>query len=273
MVVTTLLDLPPATGAVVLIGINPAPISVQAGHYYQGTLGKRLWRRLERIGLLESPIAGREDEAWTRAGNGLTDIVKRPTPSARELSSDELENGAIELREKLRHWKPGLVLFAFREPARRLLGDEVQPGRGPELDGTLTFLLSGPYAPRDEATQIDDELRALLRLAAEKRPDPVTPAPALTEGAATTQRVTATDIANGQIRLPRGAKHLFPRARTSVEINLRGEWLQVSYDPRTGPDRERSGVLRVGRNALAPRVRADEVLRVRRDSDGTVSLD
>src|SRR5712691_1489057 len=42
----TLPDIPPKPGGILLVGINPAPVSVAAGHYYQGRIGQRLWRRL-----------------------------------------------------------------------------------------------------------------------------------------------------------------------------------------------------------------------------------
>ena len=36
----------------VCIGINPAPTSVRAGHYYQGRLGQQFYERIRRAGLL-----------------------------------------------------------------------------------------------------------------------------------------------------------------------------------------------------------------------------
>ena len=145
-----------------LVGINPIRASVAAGHYYQGALGRRLWRRLERFGLLEDPRPGAEDEAFARQGHGLTDLVKRPTRSAAELTPAELDAGIEALRAKIRDWTPGLILFAFKEPARRLLGASVRPGAGPPLEGVPTFLLSGPYAAAAETERIDAELRLLL---------------------------------------------------------------------------------------------------------------
>src|SRR3972149_1574394 len=105
---------------------------------------------------------GRDRPPPPPAGRGLTDLVKRPTASAAELGADELADGIEMLRAKIGSWRPGLVLFAFREPAARLLGGAVAPGPGPELDGIPTFLLSGPYAPRAEAARLDAKLRALL---------------------------------------------------------------------------------------------------------------
>ncbi|MHB1244605.1 MAG: uracil-DNA glycosylase family protein [Gaiellaceae bacterium] len=258
----TLPDIPPAPGGVLLVGLNPPPPSVAAGHYYQGRLGQRLWRRLERVGLLENARPGAEDEAFAGAGHGLTDLVKRPTVSAAELGEAELSAGVEALRDRIRSWRPGLVLFAFREPAQRLLGRAIKPGRGPELEGVPTFLLSGPYAPRAEAERIDAELVSLLGGRKLRQ-----------TGSARTQRVTRVDLAAGRIRLPREAKRFFPSERGSMEVVLRGERLRGRYDPRTGPDKERSGVLSFGKQALARLVRPDEVLEVVRGTGGVVRLD
>ena len=75
----TLPDFPPKPGGALLAGINPAPASVARGHYYQGKLGLRLWKRLESVGLLVGAVPGQEDEAFVAAGHGLTDLVKRVT--------------------------------------------------------------------------------------------------------------------------------------------------------------------------------------------------
>jgi hypothetical protein len=77
-----------------------------------------------------------------------------------------------------------------------------------------------------------------------------------------TQRVTATDIDNGRIRIPIGQKVPWPGTRADVSIILRGTSLSARYDPRFGPDRERSGVLYVGRRLLKETVEADSVLAV-----------
>jgi TDG/mug DNA glycosylase family protein len=161
--IETLPDRPPGPGGVLLVGINPAPASVLAGHYYQGRIGRRLWKRLARIGLFRDARPGAEDEAFVAAGHGLTDIVKRPTASASELVPDEIERGVEGLREKVRAWRPGLVLFVFTLAARSAIGDNrLAPGRGPLFEEVPTFLLSGPYAPQDKADRIDRELREWL---------------------------------------------------------------------------------------------------------------
>lgn len=258
----TLPDIAPKSGAVLLVGINPAPVSVAAGHYYQGRLGRRLWRRLENLGLLRDAEPGAEDEAFAAAGHGLTDLVKRPTPSSDLLSKAELAEGVDTLRAKIREWHPGLVLFAFREPAVRLLGRDITPGVCGEVEGVPAFLLSGPYAARDETERIDQELAALLGRKS-----------APTGDSARTQPVRASDLERGQIRLPRDAKRFFPTGRGPVEIILRGTRMVCSYDPRTGPDRERSAVLRIGRQALRRVAAQGDVFLVRRGLGGVPQLE
>ncbi len=65
------------------------------------------------------------------------------------------------------------------------------------------------------------------------------------------QQVTGNDRGTGQIRIPPACKEVFPLQPANVAVNLRGRYLECRWNPRTGPDRERSGVLRVERQALA----------------------
>jgi hypothetical protein len=85
--------------------------------------------------------------------------------------------------------------------------------------------------------------------------------------------VTARDVSAGHVRFPRTAKRLFPSARAQVDAVLRGREMRARWDPRVGPDRERSGVLAFGRGKLDGVVRADDVLIVRVRGDGRVVLE
>lgn len=257
----TLPDRPPREGGVLLVGINPAPVSVASGHYYQGRLGRRLWRRLERLGLLRDAVPGAEDDAFVASGHGLTDLVERPTLSADLLSPAELHAGAERLREKIGQWRPGLVLFAFKAPAVAVLG-KASPGLCGEIEGVPAFLLTSPYAPTAESRRVDDELREIMGNA-----------PAGSSDGEPTQRVTAADLRAGRIRLPRAAKRFFPAGKEDVEVILRGRRLRAAYDPRVGPDRERSGVLLIGRDPLAELVERNEVLTVTRGRGGVPRLE
>ena len=147
----TLPDHPCQPDGILLVGINPSPVSVAVGHYYQGRLGTRLWSRLRRLGVLDGDLDDWEDERFIASGNGLTDLVKRPTARASQLSQEDLARGRAVLVDKVREWRPGLLLFAFRPPAEALLGNSVTPGRGPNFEAIPTFLMSGPYASGEVA--------------------------------------------------------------------------------------------------------------------------
>ena len=62
-----------------------------------------------------------------------------------------------------------------------------------------------------------------------------------------TQPVTEVDLKAGRIRIPlSGAaptKQLFPKTKCAIDLILRGKALPASWDPRMGPDQERSGVV------------------------------
>ena len=59
----TLADLPPLRDRLLFVGLNPSPVSVKAGHYHQGRLGRTFWRRLMLAGILPpgTPVEDADD--------------------------------------------------------------------------------------------------------------------------------------------------------------------------------------------------------------------
>lgn len=104
------------------VGINPAPRSVAAGHYYQGAYGQRFFARLRAAGVIPEAADGHEDDAAFAGGVGFTDLVKRPTPADQDVTDEEREYGRPILERKLRDADPQLVIFAFKSAAKTLLG-------------------------------------------------------------------------------------------------------------------------------------------------------
>lgn len=162
--VETLEDLLPESPRAVIVGVNPAPASVQAGHYYQGQLGQRLWQRLTRCGLMAIAPGQWEDDAAVNAGYGLTDVVKRPTPSADALLPGEREHGAALLREKLCAVGPAAVIFTFKDAATAMVGPVRGFGwiDGLTLAGADVFVMPGPYEARPKVDQALAALAARL---------------------------------------------------------------------------------------------------------------
>jgi double-stranded uracil-DNA glycosylase len=165
--VETLADLLRPGLKAVCIGINPSPVSVAAGHYYQGQVGKRFWQRLRDVGLLDDRDFDFEDDAAFAAGVGFTDIVKRPSARADDLEDDEFEAGRYQLVAKLERYRPGLIIFTFKKTAVKLIGQFAGYGFVPHLEvaGIPAFVMPGPYERADRAEVALSELREYLRRA------------------------------------------------------------------------------------------------------------
>jgi TDG/mug DNA glycosylase family protein len=163
--IETLGDLIPASPRIVCVGINPAPISVAAGHYYQGRLGQRFFDRLRQVGLLPDDTTGWEDDAAYQEGVGFTDIVKRSTGSSTEVTPAELRHGAEILTRKLVAAGAPLVVFAFKQAAVSLFGTFNGNGFVPDLrlGAGRVFVMPGPFERRDTADQTLDSLKLWLR--------------------------------------------------------------------------------------------------------------
>jgi double-stranded uracil-DNA glycosylase len=148
----------------VCIGINPSPVSVAAGHYYQGQIGRRFWQRLHQAGVIDAAGTGREDDAAFLAGIGFTDIVKRPTARADAISAAEFEHGRELLAEKLRRNRPSFLIFTYKKAATALLGSFEGHGHRPELEfaGAQIFVMPGPYERTEKVAAALEQLRGLI---------------------------------------------------------------------------------------------------------------
>lgn len=162
----TLADLPPLRDRLLFIGLNPSPVSVQAGHYHQGTLGRTFWRRLMVAGVLPpgTPIES-ADDSLVAAGHGITDLLKIPTP--RDVATDdELTTGVGPLWQKIALWRPAAVVFIYKRAAEisagRALTESWGQLPGVALAGRPCVLMPGPYAPVE---QVDQGLNFLRNLA------------------------------------------------------------------------------------------------------------
>jgi len=163
----TLVDLPPARGGLLFVGLNPSPVSVTAGHYHQGRLGRLFWRRLMLAGVLPAgtPLET-ADDALVAAGHGITDLLKVPTPRD-DATHRELTLGVGPLWQKVAIWRPSAVVFIYKRAAEiaagRPLGEKWGQLDGVALAGRPCFLMPGPYAPVEEVDEGLNLLRNLRR--------------------------------------------------------------------------------------------------------------
>jgi TDG/mug DNA glycosylase family protein len=165
--VETLADLPPLRDRLLFVGLNPSPVSVEAGHYFQGRLGQAFWRRLILAEILprDTPIET-ADDALLAMGHGLTDLLKVPSP--RDDATDAiLRAGVGPLWQKVAIWRPAAIVFVYKRAAEivaaRALAEPWGKLEGVALSGRPCFLMPGPYAPTAE---VDAGLNLLRNLGA-----------------------------------------------------------------------------------------------------------
>ncbi len=146
---------------VVVVGINPSPVSVAAGHYYQGRLGRRFWERLPRTGLVATLTPGNEDDDAFAAGVGFADLLRYPTANAKEITTAELRGALPDLELRLAPTGCRDLLFVF---AGAWTAGQPLAARGYQL-----HRMPGPFAARE---QVDRDLAGLRRRLAVVSPAP-----------------------------------------------------------------------------------------------------
>src|SRR6185312_7236387 len=103
---------------VVFVGINPSLYSAAQGHYFARRTN-RFWpcfsrsvlsdtaRRVLGVGRLEPE----HDRALLAYGFGFTDVVKRATVRASEVSLQEFVTGVSRLMAELERHRPSIACF------------------------------------------------------------------------------------------------------------------------------------------------------------------
>lgn len=133
------------------VGINPGlwTAAVQA-HFARP--GNRFYPALEKAGIVTRPIrpsAGMSDEDrahLVERGIGITNLVRRASARADELSPEELREGAHHLRELVRATQPGVVAVAGITAYRQAFSlPRARTGRQPaDLEGAQLWVVPNP---------------------------------------------------------------------------------------------------------------------------------
>ena len=163
--IETLADLPPLRDRLLFVGLNPSPVSVRAGHYFQGRLGRMFWERLMVAQVLPRDTAiETADDTLVAAGHGLTDLHKVPSP--RDTATDAtLRAGVGPLWQKIAIWRPAAIVFVYKRAAEIAAGRSLTEPWGQlvgvALSGRPCFLMPGPYAPSEQVSEGLNLLRNL----------------------------------------------------------------------------------------------------------------
>ena len=157
---------------VLVCGLNPSIYAADAGVGFARP-GNRFWPAALAAGLVSvdrDPRHALETDAV-----GMTDLVKRATVAAAELSRDEYRNG-FDRVERLVEWlRPGAVCFVGLDGWRAAVNWRAVTGwQSERIGGTPTYVMpstSGLNA-RTSLADLTTHLRTALRAAEVSRPLP-----------------------------------------------------------------------------------------------------
>ena len=164
--------------AIAFVGINPGLFSAQQGHYF-ARLTSRFWpafsqSRLSkpvRHGLGIELLRPEHDRELPRFGFGFTDVVKRASSNASQLSPHDFEAGVPVLVQKLRRYRPKIACFhgltAYR-PFSSVAFRTVHPLLGPQpqsIASTQLYVVPNP-SPANAHFTLSDQTAWYDRLAA-----------------------------------------------------------------------------------------------------------
>ena len=165
-------SLPDVVGAgmrLLVCGLNPSGFAADAGVGFARP-GNRFWPAALDAGIVSRDRDPRH--ALVRHGVGMTDLVKRATARADELTRDEYRAGS-ERVERLVYWlQPGAVCFVGLGGYRAAVDRKAQPGIQPaRFGGVPTYVM--PNTSGLNARTSLDVLAEHLRAAAELADDSV----------------------------------------------------------------------------------------------------
>ena len=133
------------------VGINPGLWTAAANAHFAHP-GNRFWPALHAAGIVQRPIdvsdgmSGEDARHVLDRGVGITNLARRATARADELSREELRAGAEELVAKVREWRPAAVAVVGVTAYRTAFGRrKAQQGRQDEdLAGVPLWVLGNP---------------------------------------------------------------------------------------------------------------------------------
>ena len=107
----------------------------------------------------------REVERLSTYGYGITDIAKKPTSRAKDLTENDYNLGQVILREKIRSYNPKVVAFIYKKAAEKLLGRSFRNQFGllqERIENAKVFLFPAPYAPEKDESKYMTDLKRLI---------------------------------------------------------------------------------------------------------------
>lgn len=163
-------SLPDTVGAdmtLLLCGLNPSGYAADAGVGFARP-GNRFWPAALASGLV---VDDRDPFSALERGVGMTDLVKRATPKAAELSTDEYRDGLARVERVVRWLRPGAVCFVGLAGWRATVDSKAVVGVQPSNLGGRPVYVMGSTSGLNAHTSVDDcaeHLRAAVLLASSR---------------------------------------------------------------------------------------------------------
>jgi len=154
-----------------LCGLNPSLHSADAGVGFARP-GNRFWPAALASGLLTADRDGRD--AYVSHGVGMTDLVKRATARAEELSVDEYRAGAARVERLVRWLRPRAICFVGLGGYRAAVDRRAQAGvQAESFGGVPAYVMPNPSGLNAHTTPADlaEHLRAAARMADDRGVD------------------------------------------------------------------------------------------------------
>jgi double-stranded uracil-DNA glycosylase len=153
---------------VLFCGINPSLYSGAVGHHFARP-GNRFWKALRVSGFTDRVLSPFEDGLLPGYGLGITNLVRRATAGAADLSPEELRRGARRVEVLARRLRPKFLAFVGLSAYRTATG-RAEAVTGPQprpMGGAVVWLLPNPSG-LNAAYQLPDLAEAFgaLRAAA-----------------------------------------------------------------------------------------------------------
>jgi TDG/mug DNA glycosylase family protein len=147
-------------------GLNPSLVSADAGFGYAGATN-RFWAAAVSAGIVTQ--ARQPLVSLTEDRVGMTDLVKRATPNADDLTPAEYRDGAERVARLVEWLRPDVVLFVGLAGWRAAIDRRAQPGPQPSPFGGVPAYVMPSTSGRNARTtpaELADHMRQALSLSA-----------------------------------------------------------------------------------------------------------
>jgi TDG/mug DNA glycosylase family protein len=128
------------------VGFNPSLRAARLGRYYAGR-NNRFWDLLAAGGLTPRKLRFEEDHLLPGMGIGITDLVKRPTRAASDVTAAEFRAGVQRVRRLVAQVRPRVVAYNGKGVYLRAAGVASAPWGaqpGSIVPGVVDYVVPSP---------------------------------------------------------------------------------------------------------------------------------